>query len=275
MYQKLIKTTVVTLTLLIGPIAVANDGVLESLQSIRDSQHHELKSETLGRSLHIVVKPPRGYDPDRRKPYPVVYLLDGGALFPMLVGYYNYLLNEQVVSELFIVAISYAAVDFEHGNFRSTDYTAPTDQREWWGGAEVFQGVLEKELLPLVEANYPVDPDRRIIFGQSIGGQFVLYTALTRPDLFWGHIASNPALHRNLDFFTQRHTDQLDSGSRVFMASGSVDEDRFRKPALEWMKYWSTQENLPWDLSMQSIEGYGHFSLAPESFRQGLIWIFD
>jgi predicted alpha/beta superfamily hydrolase len=40
---------------------------------------------------------------------------------------------------------------------------------------------------------------------QGLGGQFVLYTALTRPDLFWGHIASNPALHRNLPFYPENH----------------------------------------------------------------------
>ena len=60
---------------------------------------------------------------------------------------------------------------------------------------------LFEELIPLIESAYPSDDQQRIIFGQSLGGQFVLYTALTDPALFHGHIASNPALHRNLDFF--------------------------------------------------------------------------
>jgi predicted alpha/beta superfamily hydrolase len=272
--MKTLCITALIISAFLPSLALADDGVLESLHSIRDSQYHEVKSEALGRSLHIVVKPPANYDPEKRKKYPAVYLLDGGAVFPTLAGYYNYLRNEQVVPDLFIVAISYAAVDFETGNLRSTDYTAPTDQREWWGGAEAFQSVLENEVLPLVESNYRADPEKRVIFGQSIGGQFILYTALTRPELFWGHIASNPALHRNLEFFQRRHSDLTNTRSKVFMASGSNDDGRFRKPAVAWMEYWAEQDDLPWKLEMQTIEGYGHFSLLPESFRQGLIWLF-
>jgi len=32
-----------------------------------------------------------------------------------------------------------------------------------------------------------------------------LFNALTKPDRFFGHIASDPALHRNLDYFLQWH----------------------------------------------------------------------
>ena len=253
----------------------ADDGILESLQSINQSHYHRLQPEALGRPLHIVVKLPASYSDDKKKNYPAIYLLDGGAVFPMLAGYYNYLRNEDVIPESIIVAISYGAHDFEHGNNRSTDYTAPTDQREYWGGASVFQGVIEEELLPLIEATYRADPKKRIIFGQSIGGQFVLYTALTKPDLFWGHIASNPALHRNLEFFQQRHSDQIESGSRLFMASASNDDPRFRGPAVAWIDHWSEETQLPWKLNAITIQGYGHFSLITESFRRGLLWIFD
>ena len=94
---------------------------------------------------------------------------------------------------------------FEGGNFRSTDYTAPSEERDYWGGAEKCQLFLSSELLPRIENDYRSDSSQRVIFGQSIGGQFVLYTALTESNLFWGHIASNPALHRNLPFFLQQH----------------------------------------------------------------------
>ena len=273
-----IKFKITILVLLFGvgtaKSAISQDA-FNSLQSINQSQYHELKSEVLGRSLHIVVKPPAGYSENPRKKFPVIYLLDGGAIFPALTGYSNYLLNQGDIPEVLIVGISYAAIDFEHGNFRSTDYTVPTDQREWWGGAEVFQGVIENELIPLIESNYRADPDKRVIFGQSIAGKFVLYTALTRPDLFWGHIASNPALHRNLEFFQQRHFDDQASKSKLFVASASDDEPRFREPAVAWIDHWNQEENLPWELNAITIEGYGHFSLLTESFRQGVIWVFD
>jgi len=162
-------------------------------------------------------------------------------------------------------------------NYRSTDYTAKSDERDYWGGAEKFQTFLSDELFPHIEKSYRSRPDRRIILGQSIGGQFVLYTALTKADLFWGHIASNPALHRNLPFFLEDHTETASEAtqSRLFVGSGSMDDPRFRGPALEWIKHWSASEEKPWLLKTMILDGHSHMSAPPASFRQGMRWLFS
>jgi hypothetical protein len=61
----------------------------------------------------------------------------------------------------------------------------------------------------------------------------------------------------------------------LFVASASDDEPRFRKPAAARIDHWNKESKLPWKLNAITIEGYGHFSLITESFRQGLDWIFD
>jgi predicted alpha/beta superfamily hydrolase len=248
---------------------------IRHMQSIAGTKNHDLHSEKTGYDYHILVRLPDNYDESKSRRYPVIYLLDGGATFPMLAGYYNYLRFEEVVPEMIIVGISYGTDDWRQGNHRGTDYTAPTDQREHWGGAASFQEALELEILPLVEGTYSADVEKRVIFGQSLGGQFVLYTALTRPDLFWGHIASNPALHRNLDLFLEAHTSESSTRSMLFVARGSDDEAVYRRPGQAWMKHWDVSSVRPWTLKTTVIDGYGHFSLAPESFRQGLVWFFD
>lgn len=277
--KKLLSRLCLYLALLPGlaitPGAEADERILQALHSINPSQYHLLEPDALGRPIHIVVKLPADYAENKSRKYPVIYLLDGGAIFPMLVGYYNYLHNEELVPDAMLVALSYGSNNFEGGNYRSTDYTAPTEEREWWGGASVFQEVLKSDLFPLIESSYRADPSRRILFGQSIGGQFVLYSALTRPGLFWGRIASNPALHRNLPFFLHPHSAENSPGSKLFMASASNDDPRFRGPAKAWMDHWNQQDNLPWKLRAITIAGYGHFSLITESFRQGLLWLFD
>jgi len=249
--------------------------VIDHIQSISDTRNHDLHSEKTGFDYHLLVRLPDGYDESNARQYPTIYLLDGGAIFPMLAAYYNYLRHEELVQDLIVVGISYGTNDWQKGNHRSTDYTAPSDQREHWGGASAFQEALRMEILPLIEGEYRADSTQRIIFGQSLGGQFVLYTALTRPDLFSGHIASNAALHRNLDFFLEPHTTATSTGSRLFVARGSDDEAVYREPGKAWMKHWEVRANKPWALKSTVIDGYGHFSIAPESFRQGLIWLFD
>ena len=247
------------------------------LQGFGDSHYLQVESEALGRGFHLFVMLPDGYQQHSEKSYPTVYVLDGGALYPLLVAYSRYLNFGQEIPDAIIVGIAYGSDSYEGGNYRSTDYTADTDEREYWGGADTFQDFLKDELIPTVEDNYRSRPDRRIVFGQSLGGQFVLYTALTEPTLFWGHIASNPALHRNLPFFLQRHWGDSSPGelSRLFVASGSNDDPQFRKPALRWMEHWSNSDDVPWQLETMILDGHSHMSAPPASFRQGMRWLFS
>jgi predicted alpha/beta superfamily hydrolase len=266
-----IKALVVVLALSLAVTAYAVE--TEFMQGLGDVRYHNVNSESVGRGYHIYVRLPEGYD-DSNKAYPTVYLLDGGGTFPMLAPYYRVLNFDEEVPDMIIVGISYGSDTLEGGNYRSTDFTAPSDEREYWGGAADYQKFLRDELFPIIESGYRSDENRRIIFGQSIGGQFVLYTAMTQPKLFWGHIASNPALHRNLAFFLE---DQADYGgptqSKLFVASGTEDEPRFREPAVAWMNHWRDRHGA-WQLRTVDLEGHSHMSAPPASFRQGLRWLF-
>ncbi len=259
---------------LIALFANAQADEFEHLQSLNNPAYHLVESETLERSFHIYVRLPDNYDASERD-YPTIYLLDGGITFPLLAGYFKYLSLGREVPDAVIVGIAYGSDNFETGNLRGTDFTAAAPDRDHYGGAPRFQNFLKSELLPFIEKDYRSDPTRRIIFGQSLGGQFVLYSALTKPELFWGHIASNPALHRNLPFFLENHSSLKSSSSRVFVSSGSNDNERFRTPALAWINHWSTQSELPWALKTVTLVGETHFSAAPAAFRTGMRWLFE
>jgi predicted alpha/beta superfamily hydrolase len=258
-----------------GP-AHAVEPDIARLQGLGDTRYHMLDSELLGRPLHLFVRLPAAYNDKSRIDYPTVYLLDGGITYPMLSAYYHYLLMGKEVPTAILVGISYGTDQFSEGNYRSTDYTAPSEERDHWGGAAVFQKLLQDELLPLIEKNYRSDAGKRVIFGQSMGGQFVLFTALTRPELFWGHIASNPALHRNLPFFLQwQGKEEMPvSATRLFVSSGEFEAKVFREPAMEWIAFWTAQPMRPWILESRTLDGQSHFSAGPAAFRQGMAWLF-
>jgi len=243
---------------------------MQHLSGMNTPQYHHVKSDALKRGFHVYVRLPATYA-DSNKTYPTIYLLDGGITFPLLGSYYQYLRFGDEVPEMIIVGISYGS-DF---NFRSTDYTAEAANRNHYGGAPEYQAFLKQVLFPLIETNYKSDAGKRIIFGQSLGGQFVLYSAQTEPDLFWGHIASNPALHRNLPFFLQNHASSETRESKVFVSSGSHDDERFRTPALKWIGHWSEAQKVPWALKAVTLEGENHFSAAPQAFRRAVSWFFE
>ena len=254
--------------------AASSDRVeIAGMQGFGHTEYHLVEAENIDQAYHVFVGLPEGYAAAGDESYPTVYVLDGGALYPLISAYHRYLLAAEDVPKVILVGISYGTGDWQQGNNRSRDYTAATSEREYWGGAGQFQQFLSDELIPMVESTYRSDPDRRIVFGQSLGGQFVLYTAQTRPDLFWGHVASNPALHRNLPFFLEQHA-PANSRSRLFVGSGSNDERRFRKPALKWIEHWTAMKSTPWSLRAVTLEGHSHHSAPPAAYRQGMKWLF-
>ena len=262
--------------LALGGISPAETVVVPGLQGLGETRYHRIESANMERGYDVLVGLPVGYDTSGDVDYPTIYILDGGALYPMLRSYYNYLRHSSEVPESILVAISYGSDDFEYGNTRGHDYTAPSPESEHYGGAQAFRTFLSDELLPQIEAEYHSASDRRVLFGQSIGGQFVLFAAQTEPSLFHGYIASNPALHRNLESFLEPITDGPTIGDRprLFVGSGSHDAPLFRVPALQWIEHWTAVENIPWDLRAVTLEGHTHFSTPPASFRQGLRWLF-
>lgn len=275
--EKVMKKTIsvlLTIAVLLPLNAQAAD--TRYLQGLGDSRYHLVESTNIGREFHVYVMLPDGYDESLDDSYPTLYLLDGGGLYPLMTAYYRYLNFGEEVPDTIIVGISYGGDSFEEGNYRSTDYTAASEEREYWGGAGRFQSFLAEELFALIEDEYRSDATRRVIFGQSIGGQFVLYTALTDPNLFWGHIASNPALHRNLPFYLDSHGEpDPDRGrSRLFVSDGTLDDAQFRGPALRWIEHWSAVEDKPWELHTVDLEGHTHMSAPPAAFREGMRWLF-
>lgn len=269
------KCLVVTALALTGNSLRAETLDTNLLSSLGNVKYHKLESVKLRRSFHIFVDLPENYS-SSNETYPTIYLLDGDITFPLMAAYHRYLRFGEEAPAAILVGISYAAETFEQGNRRSTDYTAASAERDYWGGAPEFQAVLQDELLPMIENTYRSDPQHRVIFGQSIGGQFVLYTALTKASLFFGHIASNPALHRNLPFFLawQGRGEIPENASRLFVSSGEHNDPRFRVPTLEWINHWQTAASKPWLLETRILAGQSHFSAAPEAFRQGLAWLF-
>ena len=266
----------ISLILLSGLVGAQGSASADPFQGLVDIRKHAIESESVGETYEFLVALPAGYaeSPDRK--YPTLYLTDGAALLPMLLGYYRYLYFAEEVPEIIFVALSYSDNDWTMGNNRSHDYSAPSVERDDYGGAADFQAMLRNEIMPLVEGQYRSRGDRRIVYGQSMGAQFVMYTAHTQPDLFWGHIASNPAMHRNVEFFLPDATEISDQPvSRLFVGTAENDDPRFKVPTMQWIEEWSGQPKKPWLLQVESLDGHNHFSAAPASFRRGMKWLFS
>jgi uncharacterized protein len=247
---------------------------LDHLPALR-GDYFEFESRAVGRPFHIYVRLPEGYEQGADTRYPVVYLLDGDSLFPILAANHLFLAYDEGLPEAIVVGIAYGSFD-PKVNQRSYDFSPPAaDAGPGQGGAAAFQEFLKSELLPEVERRFRADPSRRVLFGQSRGGSLVLYSAFTDPDLFWGRIASNPAFDPGrAQFFSQAATaTRGDLG--LVVTSGSRDLPGLRETALMWFDAWENRSDAPWTLKVATLEGGTHSANSANSYRLGMIWLFN
>lgn len=229
-----------------------------------------LSSRATGRTYHIYVRLPQGYAEDTGRRYPVVYVLDGDSLFPIIAASHLFLTIDDDMPEAIVVGIAYGSFAPDI-NKRGIDFMPPSpDLPAAKSGAAAFQGFLRDELLPVVETRYRADPSRRVLFGQSRGGSFVLYSAFADPDLFWGRIASSPALPPTRDFFYGEPAAATRRDLQLFVAEGPGDLPRLRAETVPWLAAWKARPDKPWRLTGIAVAGGTHSANSPDAYRSAM-----
>lgn len=244
------------------PASAQSSVPLDYLPALR-GDYFVLDSAATKHRYHIYVRLPDGYESDRTHRYPVVYVLDGDSLFPILAASHLFLTYDDNLPEVIVVGIAYGS------------FAPPVNARgeDFGERAAAFQTFLKSELLPRVESRFQVDPARRIVVGQSRSGGFVLYSAYADPDLFWGRIASNPSFpdHRTLLFGNPDKPARRDLHLAVVM--GTKDRPQIRAGVIEWLKAVEPKPK-PWALKAIHLQDGTHAADVPAAYRQGLRWMF-
>lgn len=213
---------------------------------------------------HIYIRYPEGYAEQPERRFPIVYLLDGDSLFPLLASLQLFLHYDDNLPDAVVVGIAYGSFDSPQ-NRRRQDFTE---------GAAAFSSFLERELFPTVERRVRVQSDRRILFGQSRGGGYVLYSAFTNPDLFWGRIASNPTLDA-IPALSRLPVVATRADLRLLVTSGANDRPQYRGPLVLWFEHWHGRQGLPWALRTETLAGGTHAADAGRVYRMGMNWLFS
>jgi predicted alpha/beta superfamily hydrolase len=152
-----------------------------------------LQSRAADRLYHVFIRYPESYAAEPERRWPVVYVLDGDSLFPLIAPTQLFLHYDEGLPEAIVVGVAYGSFD-PAVNARGYDFSAPApDARADQGGAPAFLRFLKTELIPQVEGHVRADPARRVLVGQSRSGYFALWSAYADPDLFW---AGSPATRR-------------------------------------------------------------------------------
>ena len=230
-----------------------------------------LQSAEAGHLYHIYVRLPEGYATSRER-YPVVYLLDGDSLFPIVAATHLFMTIDDKTPEAIVVGIAYGSFA-KPTNRRHIDFMPPGSAEE--SGIVAFHRFLKNELLPATEQRYRVDPARRVLFGQSRAGALILYSALTEPDLFWAHVASNPSWKPGREIFFGPAPRPRRDDLRLVVAIGTEEYPDRRQSAQEWFGAWQKRRDAPWLIKRVDIPGGTHSANSGDAYRTAMRWLFD
>ena len=130
---------------------------------------------------------PPNYDPHRKQPYPVLYLLHGfsdDASAWTTIGRANVILDNLIAEGkakpmLIVNTLGYGVPDIIKGGFNINPAVAKTNN-------DKFIDALLEEVIPQVEKEYHVSKDSngRAVAGLSMGGGESLSAGLNHPDKF-------------------------------------------------------------------------------------------
>ena len=168
-----------------APVAVSENPVILGVSVVLDAP-------SLGDQREVNIWAPLFLD-QLEAPIPVVYLIDGGQEqdFVHMAGLAQLGALSWQYEPFILVGVQTRT--------RLFDLTRPaTDPRYQagfpeQGGSEAFLAFLTEEVIPYVEAHYPVS-SRRALIGESLAGLFVTDTFLNAPDSFTDYIAVSPSL---------------------------------------------------------------------------------
>lgn len=162
------------------------------------SEMADIRSTKLGHAYRIFISIPDA--PAPAEGYPVLYVLDGNAAFPVAAFLARNAAARRAVTghpPLLVVGIGYPGDKDYDTESRKRDYTVasgPLSDQYAEGGADRFLEFIDAELKPLVAEKYKTNPRQQALFGHSFGGLFTLNALLTRPDSFSAFIISSPSI---------------------------------------------------------------------------------
>ncbi len=183
-------------------LAALGHGTPEGEHSTRTGQirvHPNIFSERLGNVRQVDVYLPPGYNRDRKRRYPVLYMQDGQNVFDVATSYGVYewevdetcqrLIRERSIEPLIVVGI-------HNTSERTAEYTPFKDNTLGGGKGDAYLAFVVHTLKPFIDRTYRTRPEQEHtgIGGSSLGGLISLYALWKHPDVFSKAAALSPTL---------------------------------------------------------------------------------
>jgi predicted alpha/beta superfamily hydrolase len=247
-------------------------------------EHYVLHSDRLGRDFEIWVNPPSATAFLPGQKFPVIYALDAGY---GIAGPQGLLLGSTgAMAPAITVSVGYKPgqavlrnTDLTHAKFQAQGLPAGATPIMVGGGGAAFEAFLQEDLKPFIEAKYPADPKRSILFGHSLGGLFAANVFADNPDAYAGYIIGSASAWADPNLVARVAAAASKAhGARIYLAVGE-DEDavaitgdaRMRKGYLGLAAALKGRTGVV--LRTQIYPGESHLSYYPRLITDGFPFV--
>jgi predicted alpha/beta superfamily hydrolase len=271
--MRLILTLMLALAGLV-PAAAAQRGQPVQRAELWNSEQFVVHSKILDRDFLIQVAKPFG--PVKGK-VPAVYITDGNMLFSTAAGIIASSAGKESTAPAYYVGIGYPEQDRERWYRDRSQHLTHVDMKAaiaTGNGARFAQFVI-KELQPLIEKRYPVDPARNVLVGYSFGGLFATNVLLRHPEAFETYLLGSPSIWAQPKLLEMAKTfESAASPKRVFIAIGGEEKPFMLAKELHaaldrpgngvTLRYWSVPDENHMTVPPAFLSRALRFALPPQ-----------
>jgi uncharacterized protein len=258
---------------------------------VKQVKKHIIKSKFTGQQYELFVSLPKKYSTKDTISYPVLYVLDGNFMFPVLNNMQQLLNETNEVKDMIIVGVGYPTNDILESTVnRTPDYTPTRDtafenmlkkdmkMSVKTGGAENFLIALKQDIFPLIEKTYRTKG--RGIAGHSFGALFGAYVLLHAPSTFDKYLLSSISIFWDKNIVLQQEKDFYSKGNKsmnakVFLTVGEAETYMDMIPGMKQLAA-SLREHKYEGLKIEErvLPNETHASAFITAYNQGLRWLY-
>ena len=220
-------TCVVILVWMIAAAAYAQPAALRIVSEGPDApagaHRFVVRSDRVGRDFVVVVSAPSGPFVQPGRKVAAIFALDGGYGVAGPIG--QLMTWSGTMSPAYVVSVGYP--DGQAAG-RDTDLLFRPTVRDGvtiGGGGAAFEAFLTADLRPFLEARYPLDPTKAVLFGHSYGGLFAANVLAQTPSVFAGYIIASPSVVADPQALAGlAQAASKGEGQRVYVAVGERED---------------------------------------------------
>ncbi len=225
-----------------------------------------LDSYKLDRACELKIQLPRNYNPEEKRSYPLVVVLDGDYLFEPIAGNIDYQAYWEDIPDCIIVGIN-------QGTTREDDFFYDEDTFFPAHDGAYFYEFIAAELLPYIEDNYS-SSNFRIIVGHDLSANFINYYLFKDEPLFRAYIALSPDLAPEMQNRLFERLSSINQETFYYMATADADIKILRNAIIECDAKLKTITNEKLSYKFDNFKDANHYSLVGRGIPKALNAIF-